>query len=190
MSTLAKASTVPTNGGRRGQRVRRGFFYAFLLIAGGILGVLIYEMASAWAQGGPPGASAGPSFAMHGDPGFGGGFLLPSRLEWMIDRALWSVDATSEQRKKITAIAERAADDVFALREEHLAGRKQIGEALAAPTIDHARVEALRLSQMKLADTASQRITAAVLEAAEVLTPGQRADLARRIEARRRWFRG
>src|SRR5262245_4737491 len=190
MSTAANASNLPAGKRPSGQRVWRGFFYAFLLLSGGILGVLLYEMASAWAQGGLPGASAGPSFAMHGGPGFGGGFLMPSRLEWMIDCALWSVDATTEQRRKITGIAERAADDLFALREQHLAGRKQIGEALAAPAIDHARVEALRLSQMKLADQASQRIAAAVLEAAEVLTPTQRADLARRIEARRRWFRG
>ena len=42
---------------------------------------------------------------------------------------------------------------------------------------------------MKLADTASQRITAALVEAAEVLTPEQRADLARRMERRQRWFR-
>jgi DNA-binding response OmpR family regulator len=57
----------------------------------------------------------------------------------------------------------------------------------AAPTIDRARLEALRVDQMQLADQASQRITAALVEAAEVLTPAQRADLARRLE---RWRRG
>jgi Spy/CpxP family protein refolding chaperone len=110
-------------------------------------------------------------------------------MEWAIDRALWSVDATAEQRKKITAIAERAADDIYALREQHLAGRQQIRQALAAATVDRAKIEALRAEQMKLADTASQRITAALVEAAEVLTPEQRADLARRIERRQRWLR-
>jgi Spy/CpxP family protein refolding chaperone len=39
---------------------------------------------------------------------------------------------------------------------------------------------------VRLADQASQRITAALAEAAEVLTPEQRADLARRLERFRR----
>ena len=123
-------------------------------------------------------------------PGFGGGFFGPGRIEFAVDRALWSVDATSEQRSKITAIIERAADDLLTLRDKHLEGRKQLGEALAAPTIDRAKIEALRTEQMKLADAASKRVADAVADAAEVLTPAQRADLARRIELRRRWFRG
>jgi Spy/CpxP family protein refolding chaperone len=158
----------------------------FLLTAGAIFGVLLYQSAGAWAQGSPIGRAA--SFVMHDGPGFGGGFGMPGRIDWAINRALGSVDATSEQRKKITAIAERAADDMYVLREQHLAGRAQIRQALAAATVDHAKIEALRAEQMKLADTASQRITAALVEAAEVLTPEHRADLARRIERRQRWF--
>lgn len=182
------ANVPPSSQGSPRRFWRRAGYAAILLTAGAVSGILLYQSAGAWAQGGPMGHPA--AFAMHGGPGFGGGFLMPSRIEWAVDRALWSVDATTEQRKKITAIAERAADDLFALREEHLAGRKQISEALAAPTVDRAKIEALRVAQVKLADTASQRVTAALAEAAEVLTPAQRADLARRIEARRRWFRG
>src|SRR6476646_6690872 len=131
----------------------RGFATAvFLLTAGAIFGVLLYQSAGAWAQGSPIGRAA--SFVMHDGHGFGGGFWMPSRMEWEIDRALWSVDATADQRKKITAIAERAADDIYALREQHLAGRQQIRQALAAATVDHAEIEALRGEQMKLADSA------------------------------------
>lgn len=175
------------SGPSRPRRSWRGFATAvFLLTAGAIFGVLLYQSAGAWAQGSPIGRAA--SFVMHDGPGFGGGFWMPSRMEWAIDRALWSVDATSEQRKRITAIAERAADDIYVLRDQHLAGRAQIRQALAAATVDHAKIEALRAEQMKLADTASQRITAALVEAAEVLTPEQRTDLARRMERRQRWF--
>jgi Spy/CpxP family protein refolding chaperone len=119
-----------------------------------------------------------------------GGAFFPGRIEQMVGYALDSVDASTEQKQKIRSVAERTADDIFALREKHLAGRKQIGEALAAPTIDRGKIEALRVEQMKLAEDASKRITLAVADAAEVLTPAQRADLAKRIEARRRWFRG
>ena len=81
-------------------------------------------------------------------------------------------------------------DDVFALRQQHLEGRRQIREALAAPTVDRSRIEAVRNEQLKLADTASKRVTDAFADAAEVLTPDQRAQLARRIERWQRWFRG
>jgi Spy/CpxP family protein refolding chaperone len=118
-----------------------------------------------------------------------GGFM-PGRIERVVDRALWSVDATREQRDKVTAIFDRAVDDVFALREKHLEGRRQIRDALAAPTIDRDRIEALRTEQMTLAETASKRITGAFADAAEVLSPDQRSQLSRRIERWQRWFRG
>jgi Spy/CpxP family protein refolding chaperone len=123
----------------------------------------------------------------HGGGRFGGQFLSPGRIERMVDRLGWAVDASSEQKQKLGAIIGRAADDLRPLRERHLEARRQAAEALAAPTIDRARLEALRVDQMQLADQASQRITVALVEAAEVLTPAQRADLARRLE---RWRRG
>jgi periplasmic protein CpxP/Spy len=125
---------------------------------------------------------------MHDGPGLGG-FLLPTPVELAIDRVLWNVDATTEQRKKITVTAERAADDLHDLREKHSANLKQIGDALAAATVDRARIETLRSQEIELANAQSQRVMAALIEAAEVLTPDQRATLVKRIESRRRWFR-
>jgi periplasmic protein CpxP/Spy len=114
--------------------------------------------------------------------GFGGPFLSPGRIERMVDRLGWAVDASREQKQKIAGIVQRAADDLRPLREKHLEGRRAMREALAAATIDRGKLETLRTEQMKLADEASRRIVAAVTEAAEVLTPEQRADLARRLE--------
>ncbi len=82
----------------------------------------------------------------------------------------------------MNAIAQKAAADVMALREKHLAGRKQMRDVLAAPTIDRAKLETLRVEQMKLADEASKRIVTAVADMADVLTPSQRADLAQRMD--------
>jgi len=129
-----------------------------------------------WRDGGPHGTHRG-------------GFM-PGRIERMVDRALWSVDASREQRDKITGIVDRAADDLFAMREKHLEGRRQLRDALAAATVDRNRIESLRTEQMMLADAASKRITGAFADAAEVLTPEQRSTLARRIERWQRWFRG
>jgi Spy/CpxP family protein refolding chaperone len=118
-----------------------------------------------------------------------GGFF-PGRMERTVDRVLWSVDASREQREKITTIIDRAVDDLFALRERHLDGRRQIRDALAATNIDRGRIEALRGEQMQLAEAASKRITDALADAAEVLSPEQRSQLARLIERWQRWFRG
>ena len=112
----------------------------------------------------------------------GGGFLTPGRIERMVDRLGWAVDASSEQKQKIKAIIQHVADDLRPMREQHMDMRRQIRDVLAAPTIDRGKLEALRAEHMRLADQASQRITTALAEAAEVLTPDQRADLARRLE--------
>src|SRR5262245_40862913 len=46
----------------------------------------------------------------HGFGGFGGGaFLTPGRIERMVDRLGWAVDASSEQKQKIRGIVQRAA---------------------------------------------------------------------------------
>jgi Spy/CpxP family protein refolding chaperone len=114
----------------------------------------------------------------------------PGMIERRVDGALRSVDATPEQRQKVKAIFEKTADELYAVRTKRLEGRKQIREALAAATIDKTRIEALRVEQMKAADEASKVFTNAITAAAEVLTPEQRVELARKIERHRRWFRG
>ena len=63
-------------------------------------------------------------------------------------------------------------------------------DTLAAPTVDRAKLETLRADQMKLAETATKRVTDAVADIADVLTPAQRADLGQRVERWQRWFRG
>ena len=181
----------------RGGRLRRFFIVSALLLTGGIIGAV----ATTASYGFGPGHHGGPAgwYYFGGDDGPGGwgrhgGFgtraFFPGRIERGVERALDRIDASTDQRQKITANFQKAADDIFALRAQHLEGRKQIREALAAPTVDRARIETLRTEQMKLAETASKRITDAVTEAAEVLTPAQRAELSNRVERWERWFRG
>jgi Spy/CpxP family protein refolding chaperone len=123
-----------------------------------------------------------PGWHGHRFGGLGGPGLTPGRIERIVNRIGWAVDASTEQKQKLTDIMQRAANDLAPLREKHLDGRRQIREVLAAATIDRGKLESLRADQMKLADAASQRITTAFADAADVLTPAQRADLARRLE--------
>ena len=119
--------------------------------------------------------------------GYGDRMFFPGPIERGVERLGWITDASTEQKTKINAIAQKAADEIFTLRQKHLEARKQILDTLAAPTVDRARLEALRADQMKLAETATKRITDAVADVADV-DPAQRAD--RTIGALAARFRG
>ena len=118
--------------------------------------------------------------------GRGFGMMFPGAIERRVNRVLGLVDASTEQRQKVRSILEAAGNDLYPIRQQRAENRKQIREALAAATIDRAKIEQLRQAQLKLHDTASKRMTDAITDAAEVLTPAQRAELAKRMEQRRR----
>ena len=136
----------------------------------------------AWAHGGHHGRDRG---AM-ADPA-----KMDERIESMVKRMLSRVDATDEQRAKVSAIAKQAGADLRGLREKQQSLRAKGLELLGAPTVDRAAIEGLRAEQMKLADEASKRVSLALADTADVLTPEQRAKLAQAMKERQgRWHRG
>lgn len=169
------------------RRLRRFMFASALLVTGGVIGAVV--AGPVLGQGGgfgpPPWAHRHVGMGMGGDRMF-----FPGPIERGVDRLGWVTDASTEQKQKINAIAQKAADDIFVLRAKHLEARKQVIDTLAAPAVDRSKLEALRADQMKLAETATKRVTDAVADIADVLTPAQRADLAQRVERWQRWFRG
>lgn len=112
------------------------------------------------------------------------------RIDALVAWALADIDATPEQRARIAAIAKTAANDLAPLRERHREARRRSLELLAAPAIDRAQLEALRVEQMQLGDTATRRMLQTLLDAAEVLDPGQRALLVQKWRERRQGRRG
>jgi Spy/CpxP family protein refolding chaperone len=137
-------------------------------------------------------ASGGAAFAAppSGPGGWHGGFdadpaAQGRRIDSMLDRWLAGVDATAEQRERIAAIMKGAAGDLAANRASRMEARRQAMALLAAPTIDRARLETLRVEQMQLADASSRRMMQAMVDSAEVLTPAQRSKLAERRAQRR-----
>ena len=155
----------------------------------------------AWGRGPGQRGLRGPGMQREGGDGFGmrerggdgprmggrgfGGMLFPGAIERRVNRVLGAVDASTEQRQKVRQILEAAGNDLYPVRQQRMENRKQIAQALAAATIDRAKIESLRQEQLKLNDSASKRMTDALTEAAEVLTPAQRAELAKRMERRR-----
>ena len=129
------------------------------------------------------GGAAQMAQAMPGGPGHhgghhGGGMMLHGRV-------LQSVGATSDQQTRIHDIMKVARDDVRKLHDGAGDLRAQGAQLLAAPTIDARAVEALRVKRLALHDAVSKRMTQAMLDAAAVLTPEQRAKLAEQMSKRR-----
>lgn len=156
------------NGKRR--FFRRGAIAALLVsLAGGFGGY-------AWAHGGGHGGGH--------RGGFMSGPMDEQRIERMVKHMAVEVDATPEQQAKLTEIAKAAAKDLRPLREKARDARRQGMQLLAAPTIDRAAIERLRADQIQAADAASRRLTQALADTAEVLTPAQRQKLAERFQRR------
>lgn len=99
-------------------------------------------------------------------------------MEHRIDRMLTSVNASAEQKTKVKAIAKAAFDDLRPLEKISRANRAQQFELLTQAKIDTAALEKLRQQKLQLADQRSERINKAFIDAAAVLTPAQRVELA------------
>jgi protein CpxP len=112
--------------------------------------------------------------ARHG----GDEMMMGGHIEHLLDM----VDATDAQRAQIKQIMDAAKQD---LKAQHSGGRSLHEQGMAlfsAPNIDAAAIEALRVQISAQRETASKRMSQAMVEAARVLTPEQRAKLAERMK--------
>ena len=116
------------------------------------------------------------------------GDKLERFVEWKLDDMLAEVEATDDQRERVHAIATDALADMGEFRDFKREGHEALVAALTQETVDREALEALRQSKLETADRASQRLLTALADAAEVLTPAQRAELAEEL-ASRDWHR-
>ena len=158
------------------------------LVAGG-LAVVLLAGAGAYAAtagdfGSGRGAGMGPGHSMamqanwRGGPGFS--------IHRMLDR----IEATDEQKDRLEDIFDTVRDEVRPLMREFRDSRKDLAELLGAENVDAAAIETMRAERVAAVDEASKKMTAALVEAANVLTPEQREKLAGQFEGRRgfgRW---
>lgn len=141
-------------------------------------------------------AGLGAGFAhAHGGPGGWGGWhrgsdsadpqAMQKRAEARVKRMLADIDATEAQRKKIAEIMTATATELRPLRQQARETRREVVQILSKPQVDRAALEALRAKQSQAVDQISRHMTQSLADAAEVLTPEQRAKLAERMEKRR-----
>jgi Spy/CpxP family protein refolding chaperone len=135
------------------------------------------------------GLAAGIGTRAHAHGGWRSGEpLSDAQLDRMLRHLYVEIDATEDQKQRLAPILKVAAKELAPLREKLRAGRKQALELMTQERVDPSALESLRAEQMRLVDEASRRVTRALADAAEVLTPAQRKDLAARLERRhRRW---
>jgi periplasmic protein CpxP/Spy len=99
-------------------------------------------------------------------------------------RVLNQLDLTDEQEDKIFEIMDGVRGEVRPLMREFRDTREDLVEILSAETIDRQAVETLRTERVAALDNASKTMTEALLSAAEVLTPEQRAKLVEHFDDR------
>jgi periplasmic protein CpxP/Spy len=139
------------------------------------------------------GGAAGFGTAAHKASAFfwhamGPGKLTPEETAEMVEdkvkHVLSRVDATDEQKAKVTAIAKAAAADLAKLGFPPREGRAKFLALIRADKIEPEAIEALRVEQSAKWDAASKRIAQAVADAAAVLTPAQRRELTEKWQRR------
>jgi protein CpxP len=138
--------------------------------------------------------TAGPiAFAQEGGGWHGGGHGMhmrgqmdPARaaehMERMISHRV--PDATADQKARLSAIAKAAMADLKPIGVKIRAARAESARLLTQQSIDRAAIERVRADISALNDARSKRMTQAFADAAEVLTPAQRAKIAERMQQR------
>ena len=143
---------------------------AVLALAGGLFQT---------AQAAPFEGAGGPG----GHGGQGGGFLVGNVR--MLDRMLDSINATTDQRTQIKAIAAAAQTDLKALHDQGRSLREQSAAVFTQPNVDARAAETLRQQMLAQHDQASKRTMQAMLDISRVLTPEQRQAVAKKMAERR-----
>lgn len=146
------------------------------LIAGGAVVLAVAGIGAAGAMSGGDGMGR---YIMNAGMHHGGHFAGRG-----LGRVLDSIDATAEQEERIWTIIDDARAELRPMMRDFRDARESLVEILAASSVDRDAAETLRAERIAAIDEASKKMTAAALEAAEVLTPEQRATLAERFQER------
>ncbi len=133
---------------------------------------------------------AGASYADEGLAGMHGGghhhAMDPASVAKHIDKMIDKVapDATAQQKARLKEIATAAFADLKPVHAQLRDAHKRVHELLMQPVIDRAALETVRVEQVQRLDTVSKRLLTAVEDAADILTPEQRARFAEHMQKR------
>lgn len=149
------------------RRLLLGAAFAATFAAGGV----VLSGPSAWAM-------------QHASAAMGGHAGMNAHVYAHLEHLLDAADATPEQRSRIDQIAMRAMQEIAPLRPGLGSIHRDLRGLLSAPAIDPAALERLRTARVADVDQASRVLIGAMADAAEVLTPEQRAKVAEAMSRR------
>lgn len=138
----------------------------------------IMAAALAVAVGATGVAAANGAGGLHGMHGRGHhGPVDAATMARIIDKMIEKVapDATAQQKVRLAEIAKSAHTDIAPIRAQLREGHKKAHELLMQPVVDRVALESLRAENMQRMDALSKRMLGAVADAADILTPEQRA---------------
>jgi protein CpxP len=118
----------------------------------------------------------------HGFGGHRGGGM--AFMQQRMDHLLTAASASDAQKTQIKAIWDKLRPQLEPLHKQHGEARRAIGQAMAAATIDVAKVEQLRKQSVDTMDKISALMTQGMVASAQVLTPDQRKLVLQKIEER------
>ena len=186
-SSIPPADSAPEPQARP-PRTRRYFAIAAIVAAVGLTGIAATQAFSDhgfgrghWHGRGMMGGPMGRAF----DPA-----RAEERADRMVRHLAIEIDATAEQQEKLRGIVKDTVKDLLPLHEKAHGARQRARQLLTQPTVDRAAIEAFRVEQIAQMDAASKRLTQAIGDAAEVLTPEQRQKIGEHMQHRRGHWRG
>jgi Spy/CpxP family protein refolding chaperone len=146
---------------------RRRWFAGVALATAFVAGGLTLPILAAQAQDAAMhGMMGGPDHAgMHA--------MMMTHIEQMLDK----VGATPEQKSRIETILHTGFASMGGIHSEMHQTHARLHALLTASTIDRNALEQLRAAEIAQIDQASRKMVKAMADAAEVLSPGQRAQL-------------
>ena len=133
------------------------------------------------------GVAAAASFSALAHRGGRGGTHGPMDIDRMLKHLYVEIDATEEQKARLEPLVRQTMQELAPLRQNLHAARGEALKLLAQDRVDANALEALRAQQIQFADQASRTVTRALVDAAEVLNPAQRRQLAAHFARPRRW---
>lgn len=155
-------------------RPLRAVAFGLAVSAAGGLGLVALAASADEPRPPPPGMEGRGPMMMPGLP-----FAGP-----MAERLFDQIDATPQQREQLRQITEAAASDLKAQHEAARGEREQMMQVFTQPVVDAKAAEALRKQMLARHDTATRRITQAMLDSAKVLTVDQRLKMAELVKQR------
>ena len=165
---------------RRPSTIRFIAWSGGLISVGAVLGVLIAGSTSAIAGfGGHWGGHHGQGSKSLGEMQE----HVEDRLEWVLD----ALDTNDEQSAQLKTISKELVSNLYPLKDQHRANKRNFMEQLASATPDAEALEDLRRQELQLADIASAQVLAALLKSNDVLTSEQREKIAKRFRRHRNY---